>query len=321
MATEKFTQEELDGLTNEEREGLLEGEDGADEGDEDGAENADPKAADEDKTTDGADAGAGAADSAKDDADAGEADAGKKTAATTDAAAETEDKAKAGDTGADADGKAETEEEPEPQPDIAARYQPKEGSKERLDAIRDEMAALAEKVDDGEITAREYREQSDKLTEERDEIKQSMFRAQLAADRARDDWADKTVPAFLDKHDYVPGTIKYEMLDREVRRLQTETGRQFDPGHLAAAHAAVLKRLEAELGVKPSARKEPPIDEKNRQRREIPPTLAGLPATDVGEADDGEFAHLAKLSGEDLENAMMKLSEDQRDRYLESQAR
>jgi len=330
MATgHNFTEEELELLSEEERAGLLEDEDtgdaeDAEAGDDAGeaAEEADQSEADasaeqpetEEKKAEGKEEDDDTDDDGDDDAADPEAE--KKAPASEGEKAEADANA---DTGADAD-----DGDAPAAPDLTARYAPPEGAKERIDAIKSELAALAEKVDDGEITAREYREQSDKLVDERDDLRQKLLRSQIAIDTARDTWSTRTVPTFLAAHpEYKPGSIPYRMLDEEVRRLQTESGHDTDPAHLRNAHAAVQKRIKEEFGIEFGAKPKPKPTPggKEKQRREIPPTLADIPATDIGEADDGEFAHLANLKGEAYESALAKLSPDALDRYLETSAR
>jgi hypothetical protein len=54
-------------------------------------------------------------------------------------------------------------------------------------------------------------------------------------------------------------------------------------------------------------------------RPAAPPTLAKLPAADQSEVTDGgEFAHLDRLNGEAYEEALMKMSDDKRNEYLQS---
>ena len=69
-----------------------------------------------------------------------------------------------------------------------------------------------------------------------------------------------------------------------------------------------------------SASKLSKVDEalaNRRQRAGDPPrTLANLPQAGVEQEGQGEFSHLEKLSGLDLEKALARMSPDQQERYL-----
>ena len=66
----------------------------------------------------------------------------------------------------------------------------------------------------------------------------------------------------------------------------------------------------------------PPKDKQDTPRREIPPSLSGVPAADATDADDGNrFAALDRLAdkgGVEYEQALAALSESERDAYLAS---
>lgn len=132
---------------------------------------------------------------------------------------------------------------------------------------------------------------------------------------------NQTVKSFLaDKPEYKPGSLRHQMLDQEVRRLQTEAlenGRSnFDPTILANAHKKIVDELGAAPGAKQPAPTNPP------PKKELPPSLSGLPAADMTETtDNSHFAVLDRLatsSPEKFEAEMAKMSVAERERYLES---
>jgi hypothetical protein len=72
---------------------------------------------------------------------------------------------------------------------------------------------------------------------------------------------------------------------------------------------------------KPEAKPEPKAEPGKRPDRELPPTLARMPATDLSDANDGQHAALDKVDDADYESALEDLatrSPAQLEQYLRS---
>ena len=275
-----------DGLTDEERAAL---EEDIDEGDED-----------ETSIDDGADS----------DADAGDdADAGETVAAAADdtvqAAADAAEPAAATsspilvvDAPADADAK--------------------------LKDIATAKDALISQFDDGDITAKEYQQQLDALAKQEREIERAVERSALAAEmeqqRLKNEWA-ATVNAFIEINDvYNPTTNPrmYRALDQEVRDVagspeaKTMTGAQI----LAKAHENLAQAFGFE------AKKEAPAGKVRRVPKPgLPPSLDKVPAAEMLDVTSGKYGALDRLASTNplaYEEALMKMSDRERDEYLAS---
>ena len=275
-----------DGLTDEERAAL---EEYLDEGDED-----------ETSIDDGADS----------DADAGDdADAGETVAAAADdtvqAAADAAEPAAATsapilvvDAPADADAK--------------------------LKGIATAKDALISQFDDGDITAKEYQQQLDALAKQEREIERAVERSALAAEmeqqRLKNEWA-ATVNAFIEINDvYNPTTNPrmYRALDQEVRDVagspeaKTMTGAQI----LAKAHENLAQAFGFE------AKKEAPAGKVRRvPKPDLPPSLDKVPAAETLDVTSGKYGALDRLASTNplaYEEALMKMSDRERDEYLAS---
>lgn len=308
-----YSEEELASLTQEERDGLLD-ESVVDDDDEDldaGGEDDAAKAAEAAKQESDAKAAAEAA-KAEEAAKAGDADAAAKKAADDATAA-----------AAAKDGEGEGGKQPEPQPAASTfpKYEAPADAKAKLEDLTKREDALAAKFDDGELTAAEYRQQQRALDNDRDELKNQIFRAQLSEDAARAAWFGNTVTDFLSKHtQYEDGSLMYNALDREVRRLQTanaEEGKsQYDPAILLQAHQNIEASARKAFGVGPTT---PTTPKPGEQKREIPPSIGGLPAADAEDTDGGEFAALDRLGETDplaYERALEKMPDAKREQYL-----
>ena len=275
-----------DGLTDEERAAL---EEDIDEGDED-----------ETSIDDGADS----------DADAGDdADAGETVAAAADdtvqAAADAAEPAAATsapilvvDAPTDADAK--------------------------LKDIATAKDALIAQFDDGDITAKEYQQQLDALAKQEREIERAVERSALAAEmeqqRLKNEWA-ATVNAFIEINDvYNPTTNPrmYRALDQEVRDVagspeaKTMTGAQI----LAKAHENLAQAFGFE------AKKEAPAGKVRRvPKPDLPPSLDKVPAAETLDVTSGKYGALDRLASTNplaYEEALMKMSDRERDEYLAS---
>lgn len=308
---DKFTEEELAGLTDDEREALLadDEDDGDDEGDGDDEDN-------EGEAGDGAD-GAVIDGELVDGGDGtgtdGDGDPSGKAEGDGDPAAGEQE---------EADGAAQR---PAPAPILTAEDPGDVES--RLNAFKEQRVELRRKRDDGEITYEEYDAQMDALDEQRQEFREKVIKADLARDlaeqQARNEW-NKAVGVFLDAHpQYRQNELMHKTMDRLVRELGAQEENQQLSGAeiLEKAHGMIVEGFGLQEAPKPKAGKDggkPPA----RKPLEVPPTLGRLPASDQTETENTRWTkldRLAEVDPERYEAELAKLSDAYRDTYLQAQ--
>jgi len=320
---EKYDQAMLDSLTDEEREGLLdeeadEGEDdddadaGADGGAADEGDNASDDGDEDDASEDGGDgADQAAADAAA--AAAAEAEAAAKLAADT----ATADDARAEAAGDDQAGADASDDANEKRP---AWLDAQDLSAQKTE-LKQQLAELAKKFDDGDLMASEFNAQREAIEEQREALLKQEIKTETQRDLGLQKWRDDVADFSKDKPQYQPGGILREALDKKVKELQVSAVNPLSPRLLEKAHAEIQKALGL-----PLAKAETPAPKKDEKpapaprRPAPPPTLAHIPATDITDADDGaEFSHLDQLLERDsvrFEQELARLSPGDRDRYL-----
>lgn len=296
-----YTEEELAGLTDEEREALLEAEDdttttmeesleGAGNGEQDG------------------DGGKGDDKAGADDAGKGAADAGNGGA----------DDAAGADTGADAGATADAG---KPAPLLVAEAPADADAK--LAAIGEKKNTLIAQFEDGDITAKEYQTELDKLAKEERTIERAVDKAQIAAEMTQQQetnaWLAQAQDFVTNKHpEYSKSQVRHMALDNFVKEIgrnpanASMTGAQI----LAEAHKRVVEDLGEAPAKKAAADAGKPL---KGSQAEPPKTLAKVPAAQGNDVDDGRWALLDRLASTDpeaLEEKLMKLSEADRDAYL-----
>lgn len=188
---------------------------------------------------------------------------------------------------------------------------------DQLKAVRAEQAALAEKFDAGDLTARELHEQTRALEDKYYDLRDVRTRAAQSYDAQLNTWANQTVKDFLSGHADAYGDTEgflYDALDREVARLQVGEYKddKFNPAILQRAHERIQQGIGAIGGApKPKTPGEPD--------RQIPPRLSNIPAAAEDSLDaGGDFAYLDRLQGQAYEDAFAKLNPAQQEAYLAS---
>lgn len=190
----------------------------------------------------------------------------------------------------------------------------------KLTDIAAQKDALITQFDDGEITAKEYQQKLDALAKQEREVELAIHKAQLAAEmeqqRLKNEWTT-TVTNFIDSNPiYKDNSRLYRALDQEVRDVaNSETGKTMTGAQiLAQAH----KNLAEAFGFAQPATKTPA----KAPKAELPPSLHGVPAADANDVQGGKYAALDRLATTNplgYEEALMKLSDSERDAYLASQ--
>lgn len=336
------TEAELAGLSDEERAALTdEGDDDADtlravageepgdgEGDEEGTDGAaDGKgesADDEGDDEQGDDDGKG------DDAGDGEGDGAGDGAAAATAAAAT-------DAGADDDDASTVQ---------AVRYNaaPVEKYDEQMATLNDEMQQASAQFKAGDIEIEDFLTKQGEINAKRDALRDQKVKHDISVDfneqRAQHEWQTQCRYFMRDIKkdegiDYAKGEIKVgerqvkllDELDKTVKILANDpdNAQQSNDWLLNEAHEMVKARYRLTGKAKPAgdagdgagAGGKPP-QRKGPNLKSVPTTLRDTPtAASDDAAGDGEFAHLDKLDGMELENAVARLNPEQQKRWAE----
>lgn len=291
-ADTNYSDEDLALLTEEERAALVE------DDDDDGPT---PDAGEQDGTEDGAKDGTAS--------DPGDGAAEESAAAEDEPAAPAADQAAAAAAEKPAAPAADPGAQPASTPAAFPLFEPPADAQAKLEDLSRQQDELAQRFDEGEITATELHQQSRALAEQEREIRDGLLLARISSETQMRTW-EAHVTGFLAAHNqYAPGSQMFHLLDAEVRRLQEQQpDAQHDPAILAQAHEGLQALFAAQPAQAAAAPAVPP-------RPALPPTLAHLPAADITGAE-GEFAGLDRLSGEAYEEALASLTDAQRERYL-----
>ncbi|HEJ7283124.1 TPA: hypothetical protein SMF87_004576 [Serratia marcescens] len=192
-----------------------------------------------------------------------------------------------------------------------------------LDARED---ALVEKFEDGDITTREYNAEIRKINDERGDLKWQSQKAELAAEtsqaQAEAQWYG-AVDVFFQAHPEIQANqTRLDAFDSIVRKVTAETmaaGKV--PG--AADLAKAYKQWAEDLGIQPAAKEDKPENKGQQQQqqakpRNVPPTLAKVPAADATDVENSKFASLDRLADSDplkYQEAIDRMSPAERDAY------
>ena len=192
----------------------------------------------------------------------------------------------------------------------------------KLDALTAELAEVKQKFDDGDLSIDEY-------IEERDRVSRAIVKAELKAELANDEVAkawERSQKDFLGQNAYLrDNDVIYDAFAMQVNKLlaDPQSASMSDDALLAAAK----QKVDAAFGLKPSEpsrKKDESLvrDAKKdaADRSRTPKTLRDVPAAAAADdVDQSPYAYLDRLKGDDLEAALMKLSDDEQRRWAHSQ--
>ena len=242
--------------------------------------------------------------------------------------------------------------EPEPDPDLTVEEveplpnfdeqlaeldQQKQEAQGKVDDTLDQLAALAEKVDDGEISQGKYDVEKLKLERELRRVEKELDKVEQAHENLSSE-AETKINAYQDSRRTVWRNDLIDFLQdsaNEVIANNQHVAEQFDALLQSMGQSGVFEGLNnqqilqsvrnqlsfrvPELGktqynpeVKTDpAKAKPP---KPTQKANIPASLSQMNAQEMP-ADD-PFAYIRKLSGVKYEEAISKLSEEQQEKFL-----
>lgn len=197
----------------------------------------------------------------------------------------------------------------------------------QITTLKGQMAALAQKHDDGELSTVEYEAQRSQVDDQLHEARMARHDQVKRTEVAETDYLSETVPTFLKDNAAIYERSKgaFIELDARTRILQDQAikaGRNpFSPKILEAAHKQVLQ-VFPELAPRTAAPTPAPTPKPSKAARELPPALHQVPAADIADDlnDGGRYAYLDRLAEKnplEYEQALAKMSDADRDRYLE----
>lgn len=223
--------------------------------------------------------------------------------------------------------------DPEPEPELAQVEVPalnlsflNADHETALAALDTAKAEQFQALMDGDLTAAEYAKIEAQYMRDRDALREEKVEK---AEWFTEVHGFQAKALQADGVDYFNDKEKIQSLDDWTKRLADKPENAGKPGSwfLEQAHRKVLAEFDLTPGTAPKT------DEKagktvadgkkvaNTQRRapkldDIPPTLGGLPVAAGNDAGDaGEFAHLDTLSGMAYEQALARMSPEQKSRY------
>lgn len=206
--------------------------------------------------------------------------------------------------------------------DLTAVDQKYNADIEAMDAAK---AAKFSELMDGTLDAEEYSKFESKYLRDRD-----------AAAAQRNDAAAwfKEVNAFqndvlkADGINYATDAKMNSAFDRWVKALAQDPENAQRDGSWFLKEAHEMVKTQYRIGDTKPAKSDKPGKEADKQAKpkgrapdtsNLPKTLGRMPAAADNEgSDEGEFAHIDKLTGIDRERALAKMTPEQEDRYLRS---
>jgi len=242
------------------------------------------------------------------EAEAKEADEGDK--------AEDEEEAEVGESEEQADGDKPTvpDEVVEPKSDAFIPQLSEEGISE--EEYNEQIEELAKAYEEGDITLAEYTRKTGELAALKATAEMNRINNERLAEQRWE--ADKAAffelnPAFKEEND----PDLYDALDAKLRRMAA-AGELDGMTGAQALVAAAQKVVESRSALLSQTPKPAPENKRPRPKKpdvEAPQTLADVPAAQENEATKSKFAYLDELTGEELEEAVAKMSEADRLAY------
>lgn len=183
------------------------------------------------------------------------------------------------------------------------------------------LTALDESFQAGDVELKDYNAQRDAMV--RQQIKAEISAEQNA--QVEEQLWEREISDFMDVHkEYGASKFRHAALDIAVKDLAADEANTDKPGRwfLREAHKIVEREFGATFAADNGTKAvvDSVEDKKPGNRKPdlslVPKTLAHLPAAelpDTGSVD--EFAHIDRMTGIELENAVARLSPAERERY------
>lgn len=213
----------------------------------------------------------------------------------------------------------------EPATAVSDEFQPEfkadrpEGLTEKLADLETKSADLLAKFKDGDIDLPEFMDQKGAIDAEVMQLKLADAQAKWAENQNTDSrdqrWKWEQERFFSSaKADIYKDPIILAALDASVKQIAADKANAKKPAAFFLEEADRQVRARFNMGDAPAKPKAVPNREPDLSK--VPKTLAQLPAAEMAETGDVEFAYLEKLEGIALEAALRKLTPEQEARYL-----
>lgn len=179
----------------------------------------------------------------------------------------------------------------------------------------EKLVELDSKLESGDLEMKDYNTQRDVLVRQQ-------LKAEISAEQntqVEEQLWQREISDFMDTHKEYGSKFRHAALDIAVKDLAADESNADKPGRwfLREAHKIVEREFGATVQtVAANAEEKKPAASRKPDLSGIPKTLAHLPAAEL--ADTGsvdEFAHIDRLIGLELENAVSRMSAAERDRY------
>jgi len=196
---------------------------------------------------------------------------------------------------------------------------PVEGYDDKMAALAGQKSDLRAKLNEGDLGLDEYEAQKDALIDQERELRDQKLKADIASERneqtakARWDWEQER---FFDAKENAiySDKILNSALNAAVIDLANAPENADKKGSWILQEADKMAR--ARFGTSKSQPTDVKPDLRKPDLSVVPKTLAHLPAADIPQTGDvDEFAHIDRLNGLELEKAVSRLSESERERY------
>jgi len=192
----------------------------------------------------------------------------------------------------------------------------------KIKEIEDALNELDTQVADGDIDLTDHIRQTRQLQDAKTQIMLEKANAQRNAeenqleigrqwDQAIDQFYSEPANKVFDAPDQGGNELAFETMRNWLMKLQEKQPGRAPSWYLNKAKADVseMMGLATQQQQEPKKRRKSALDGAN-----IPNTLSELPAA-KNNTVQGEFSHLDKLSGEELEEAVARMTPDQMDRW------
>jgi hypothetical protein len=183
---------------------------------------------------------------------------------------------------------------------------------DKVKANAEARKELRRKYNDGDISFDEYEEQAEELAEQRQELRDLKFKAELATESQRQAIVNNWIAVIN------PFTAAHpELSEDDVARnafdhyCQQETGKTLQAGgqpgqaEIDRAYAAWCKRFNFTPA---GGQRQQEQQQEAQKNRKVPPALGGLPSSATNEVQDGKLAAISRLTGVAYEEALAKLT-------------
>lgn len=208
-----------------------------------------------------------------------------------------------------------------------------------LDEVRAQKEALraAYQADDSDMTSTEYEAKLEEINDRILDLRAELNKAELFAEmneQVRVNAWKAEVRAFMrgvakdEGLDYNGDKKLLQQFDTALKVLGNDPDNADKSGDWFLTEAHEMVKARNRIAAAPARSKGPeltPVEraiaarrEKAQNGREVPRTLSHVPQAAIENEGGGEFAHLDKLSGMDLELALARMTPEQEQRWLNS---